>query len=327
MKFKYYFCCLITLSFLFVGWGRAEAGVVAPTCTIRGADGGPFQCGSTLNLSAEIDNGNESDFSWSSDCGTFDDSSSATPTLTLDNATGCPNPNNCSIDLTVTGNPSGFSCSVDITVEDNIPPQITCPADVTIECDESTDPSNTGQATATDNCDPTLFIGFTEVQTGTCPPEGTITRSWSAIDECGNGDSCTQTITLVPVPVVIDIKPQSCPNPLNVKSQGLLPVAILGTVDLDVEDIDVATLGISVVRPARSVIEDVATPTGLDPCDCLALSGDGTDDLVLKFRTQEIVDILPAFQNGDVIPLTLTGALTDGTAFEGIDCVVIKGVK
>jgi hypothetical protein len=35
-----------------------------------------------------------------------------------------------------------------------------------------------------------------------------------------------------------DIKPGSCPNPLNLASRGVLPVAILGTEDFNVNDID-----------------------------------------------------------------------------------------
>ena len=42
--------------------------------------------------------------------------------------------------------------------------------------------------------------------------------------------------------VDIDIKPTSCPNPLNVKSKGVLPVAILGTASFDVNDVDVSTV-------------------------------------------------------------------------------------
>src|SRR4030042_5245628 len=39
------------------------------------------------------------------------------------------------------------------------------------------------------------------------------------------------------VAVAVDIKPGSCPNPMNVKSRGVLPVAILGTAEFDVTTI------------------------------------------------------------------------------------------
>ncbi|MHC4346223.1 MAG: hypothetical protein ACYSUP_16230, partial [Planctomycetota bacterium] len=41
--------------------------------------------------------------------------------------------------------------------------------------------------------------------------------------------------------VAVDIKPQSCPNPFNIKSKGVLPVAILGTDEFDVEDVNTAS--------------------------------------------------------------------------------------
>lgn len=47
---------------------------------------------------------------------------------------------------------------------------------------------------------------------------------------------------IVVCPVPIDIKPQSCPNPINVKSRGVLPVAILGTAEFDVTTIDPASI-------------------------------------------------------------------------------------
>ena len=58
----------------------------------------------------------------------------------------------------------------------------------------------------------------------------------------------------------IDIKPQSCPNPLNVKKKGVLPVAILGTADFDVNEVDPATVELEGVAPLRWDWEDVATP-------------------------------------------------------------------
>ncbi|MDA1349125.1 MAG: hypothetical protein O3A47_09720, partial [Chloroflexi bacterium] len=60
--------------------------------------------------------------------------------------------------------------------------------------------------------------------------------------------------------VDIDVKPTSCPNPLNVGKRGVLPAAILGTDTVDVSQVDVATVQLEGVAPLRSNIEDVATP-------------------------------------------------------------------
>lgn len=127
------------------------------------------------------------------------------------------------------------------------------------------------------------------------------------------------------VEIDLDIKPQSCPNPLNTKSKGVLPVAVLGTTDLDVNDIDVSTVQLNGVAPLRSSIEDAATPVSnrQDVCDCTTDGADGFADLSLKFDTQDIVASLGAVNDGDVVQLTLTGNLNDGTAIEGVDCVVI----
>jgi hypothetical protein len=123
--------------------------------------------------------------------------------------------------------------------------------------------------------------------------------------------------------VYVDIKPQSCPNPLNTNSRGVLPVAILGTASLDVTTIDVASLLLEGVAPVGDSIEDVATPFDpIEPCDCDTLGPDGYLDLTLKFKTQDIVAALGAVSDGDVIMLTLTG-----TGIMGQDCVIIKKKK
>jgi uncharacterized repeat protein (TIGR01451 family) len=113
------------------------------------------------------------------------------------------------------------SCLQTITVVDDTPPVITCPADVTIECDESSDPSNTGYATATDNCG-TPTVTYTDVEilgAGRCPQEWVIERTWTATDDCGNSASCLQIITVVDTtdPVI------TCPDPITVECLGDVP--------------------------------------------------------------------------------------------------------
>ena len=122
------------------------------------------------------------------------------------------------------------------------------------------------------------------------------------------------------IEVLVDVKPMSWPNPLNVKSKGVLPVAILGTEDFDVTQIDPASVRLEGVAPLRWALEDVGTAG--DP-----LAGpDGFTDLSLKFKTQEIVAALGDVNDGDVMVLYLTGNLKEefgGTAIAGEDVVII----
>ena len=102
------------------------------------------------------------------------------------------------------------------------PPVITCPADLTISCEESTDPSNTGEATAIDYCDAAPVITFIDVVTpGICPQESTITRTWTATDGGGNQSSCDQTITIEDTtdPTI------TCPAPMQVECLADVPLA------------------------------------------------------------------------------------------------------
>jgi hypothetical protein len=132
--------------------------------------------------------------------------------------------------------------------------------------------------------------------------------------------------------VDLDVEPGSCPNPLNLraagdagdnpKKGGVLPVAVLGTTDFDVRNVDVTSLRLEGVAPLRYAYEDVATPAGRDDCECTDLGPDGHADLTLKFRKSEIASALVA--GGGERELTLTGRLLDGTAIEASDCVQLK---
>jgi hypothetical protein len=119
-------------------------------------------------------------------------------------------------------------------------------------------------------------------------------------------------VVLDTVSISIDIKPGSCPNPLNVKDKGVLPVAILGSEEFDVFNIDPASIRLEGVAPIRSSYEDVSTPVP-----------DSYLDLTLKFEVQEIVAALGEVNDGEEYELTLTGELNNGMPIEGKDCILI----
>jgi hypothetical protein len=124
--------------------------------------------------------------------------------------------------------------------------------------------------------------------------------------------------------VALDILPGACPNPLNVGSQGVLPVAILGSSDFSVDDIDVESLRLNGVAPLRHGVEDVAGPAATqDECGCTTAGPDGQPDLTLKFDRPLIVGSLGGASDGRVVPLVLTGQLRNGWLIEGQDCVKV----
>ncbi|MCB0535254.1 MAG: DUF3494 domain-containing protein, partial [Saprospiraceae bacterium] len=113
-------------------------------------------------------------------------------------------------------------CVQTITVADNTPPVIICPANLSLNCNSSTLPSDTGTATATDNCSFAPQVNSNDVTTpGNCPQAFTITRTWTAIDACGNSSNCTQTI------LVADATPPTitCPANVTVQCASLVPIA------------------------------------------------------------------------------------------------------
>ncbi|UCE66414.1 MAG: hypothetical protein JSU85_16510, partial [Candidatus Zixiibacteriota bacterium] len=87
------------------------------------------------------------------------------------------------------------SCVQTITVQDTIAPVITCPSDLTFECDAVGD---FGFPTATDICDPDPAINeiSRDSTVGDCDWAYTLVIGYEAVDSCGNADTCYQTITV-----------------------------------------------------------------------------------------------------------------------------------
>jgi hypothetical protein len=102
----------------------------------------------------------------------------------------------------------------------------------------------------------------------------------------------------------IDVKPGNRRNRLNPSRRGLVKVAILGSQALAVEQIDLAALKFG--------------PHGANPSGASGIrdvNGDGSPDLVARFRVQET-----GLARGDG-QACLHGRLLDGTRFEGCDAV------
>jgi hypothetical protein len=233
-------------------------------------------------------------------------------------------------------------CTATVTVTETVPPEITCPDDVTIQVAQGEtvpagDPRLSGfEASATDNCD--AMPAVTDDAPGTFAA-GTTAVTFTATDASGNSATCSASVTVTeaapPSNVVLDIHPGSCVNPLQVRKQGVIPAAVLGSGDFDVHMIDVSSLLLEGVAPLRHGYEDVGTPPapGADPCSCDDArpkdeedeeDGDGIVDLTLKFPAPEVVAAISEAADGERRPLTLTGKLMDGTPFEAVDCMTIR---
>ncbi|MEY8848927.1 SprB repeat-containing protein, partial [Psychroserpens sp. XS_ASV72] len=84
-----------------------------------------------------------------------------------------------------------------ITIEDSTGPELNVPDDIDVECAiETTEPSNTGTATGYDTCG-SINITYTDASVPGCGNTETITRTWTATDECGNSTSADQIISVV----------------------------------------------------------------------------------------------------------------------------------
>ena len=187
------------------------------------------------------------------------------------------------------------------------------------------DPINPRFLTGYSLTDPAVFVASF--------PENPIASNLHLADPNFGWWSITSGLVVPIIPV--DIKPGSCPNPINLNSKGALPVAFLGTDHIDAAIIDPATLELKRegeefgVAPLRWAYEDVATPfrAGETPCECHDFNGDGYLDLTLKFDIQEVISCLGDVHDGDKVRLVLAGKLKEeygGTPVRGQDCVWIK---
>ena len=107
----------------------------------------------------------------------------------------------------------------------------------------------------------------------------------------------------LPEAIVIDIKPGSYPNSINLKSKGVIPVGVLTTYAFEASMVDPNTVLFAGAKPVRWALEDIYR--------------DGFIDMIFHFKTQELM------LYKDSTEATLTGYTLDGFYFEGKDSVSI----
>jgi len=80
-----------------------------------------------------------------------------------------------------------------------IPPQVTCPNDTTLSCEQPYDPDYIGYAVAEDPIDPApALYYFDDIEPGDCDGEQTVIRRWYAVNASNlYSDTCTQIISIV----------------------------------------------------------------------------------------------------------------------------------
>jgi hypothetical protein len=120
-------------------------------------------------------------------------------------------------------------------------------------------------------------------------------------------------LDVVEVEIDIDIKPGGNPNNINLKSRGVVPVAVLttdGTDGFNAVDVNPDTVEFAGTKPIRWKICDV--------------DDDGDNDMLFHFDTQELFE---NDLNEESTKATLTGKTKDEVEISGTDTVCIKPEK
>ncbi len=100
------------------------------------------------------------------------------------------------IKFIVTDPTTGGHCDGTLMARDNTPPTLSCPADMTISCNDNSQPLGTGIAGWIENCGKVQLTFSDFVLFGGCDKvyEKIIRRTWTAMDNYNNRSTCLQII-------------------------------------------------------------------------------------------------------------------------------------
>jgi len=146
---------------------------------------------------------------------------------------------------------------------------------------------------------------------------GATTVIVTATDKDGGQSAAFEFDVNVIQPVDVDVKPGNAKNNVNAKSNGVIPVAIYTTADFDATTIDGNSVLLSSADPEDTGI--AADHFALEDVD-----GDGDLDMILHFRTQDVLaalglDLDPG--ESETANAELTGETVDAVMLQGFDTI------
>ncbi|MHC4798362.1 MAG: hypothetical protein ACYTF1_17145, partial [Planctomycetota bacterium] len=134
----------------------------------------------------------------------------------------------------------------------------------------------------------------------------------------GRYENVTYTVTANgPIIANLDILPEEDPNlfAVNMQSKGRLPMAILGSNDYDINDIDISSLSVAgTVLPVRTpkIEKDV--------------NGDGLLDLVIHVSRRDVIAALglDLLDPGTVVDITVNATMLSCGKLQATDSVILE---
>jgi gliding motility-associated-like protein len=242
------------------------------------------------------------------------------------------------------------TCSFVVTVTENVIPEITCPADITVE----NDPGACGTIVTytapigTDNCGNEVTTLSSGLGSGATFPVGTTTEEYTVTDLSGNTATCSFTVTVTdvelpiltcPANITVSSDPDQCEAVVNFDpptvtdncDDALIPVQTAGPVSGSAFPVGTTTVTFEATDLAGNVstcsfdvtVTDQVAPEITCPADIVAVANDGDCEAVVNYPDPTATDnctiptitLIDGLASGSVFPVgvtTVTFEATDG---------------
>lgn len=296
-----------------------------------------------LDGSASYDpDGTPVTFYWHNECayGYFDDPYSPAPVYHVDMTGACER--QCVVALRVTSGGQTAVQGFTVTVRDVTPPAIAIPPDYLGIWGDEIDAARTGAPSFSDNCDPTPYLSYFDVElpvTGPGQPELSLLRTWTVVDCMGYQAAGVQTIQLLAPTgdpgyrANLDFDPLECPNVFPMSLTGSVDVTLLGSSSFRVENVMPATLRLWVreapgiwIQPNAIVLQDAGSIATKEFGGCNSLVADGMRDLTLRFDRLNLASQFDLGRfSGQTIEVMVTGNMRKSLKLFGVrDMILVK---